>query len=103
MKAVLYNKRFSSDKFVYREIDRSVLNDDEILIKIRSVSLNAAKNRGVKGVQMDRTIKFLKDAGVFYVATVNGDKPRVRPFGAVCKHKDGSISAQTTKKTATNK
>jgi len=26
---------------------------------------------------------FLKDAGVYYLATVDGDKPRVRPFGTV--------------------
>jgi len=26
---------------------------------------------------------FLKDAEIFYVATVEGDQPRVRPFGAV--------------------
>ena len=29
--------------------------------------------------------QFLKDAGVFYIATVDGDRPRVRPFGAVCE------------------
>ncbi len=26
-------------------------------------------------------VKFLSDAGTFYLATVDGDKPRVRPFG----------------------
>ena len=25
--------------------------------------------------------KFLKDCGVYYLATVDGDQPRVRPFG----------------------
>ena len=29
-------------------------------------------------------IAVLKKCGVFYLATVEGDQPRVRPFGAVC-------------------
>ena len=32
---------------------------------------------------MNRIVEELKKAGVFYVATVEGDQPRVRPFGAV--------------------
>ena len=30
---------------------------------------------------MQRVCQFLKDAGVYYLATVEGDQPRVRPFG----------------------
>lgn len=30
---------------------------------------------------MERVVKFLKDAEVYYLATVEGDQPRVRPFG----------------------
>ncbi len=39
---------------------------------------------------MEKALKFLKDCGVFYLATVEDDQagaapsPRVRPFGAVC-------------------
>ena len=33
---------------------------------------------------MEKALKFLKDCGVFYLATVENDQPRVRPFGAVC-------------------
>lgn len=32
---------------------------------------------------MKETYDFLKKCGVFYLATVDGDKPRVRPFGAI--------------------
>ena len=32
---------------------------------------------------MNRIVEELKKAGVFYIATVEGDQPRVRPFGAV--------------------
>ena len=30
---------------------------------------------------IERVCQFLKDAGVYYLATVEGDQPRVRPFG----------------------
>ena len=30
---------------------------------------------------MEKLLEFLKDAGTFFYATVDGDKPRVRPFG----------------------
>ena len=32
---------------------------------------------------MNNIVKELKDVGVFYVATIDGDKPRVRPFSSV--------------------
>lgn len=30
---------------------------------------------------MENVVKFLKDAQTYYLATVEGDQPRVRPFG----------------------
>ncbi|MCR5207506.1 MAG: pyridoxamine 5'-phosphate oxidase family protein [Eubacterium sp.] len=30
---------------------------------------------------MEKVLQFLKDAGVYYLATAEGDQPRVRPFG----------------------
>lgn len=30
---------------------------------------------------MEKTCQFLKDAGTYYLATAEGDQPRVRPFG----------------------
>jgi len=32
---------------------------------------------------MEKTVKFLNEAKVFFVSTINGDKPEVRPFGAL--------------------
>ena len=32
---------------------------------------------------MIRVYEFLKSAGVYYLATVEGDQPRVRPFGTI--------------------
>ena len=37
---------------------------------------------------MKEVLEFLKNSGVFYIATVDGDKPRVRPFGALCDFED---------------
>lgn len=31
--------------------------------------------------EIERVVKFLKDAKVYYLATLDGDQPRVRPFG----------------------
>ena len=30
---------------------------------------------------MEEVVKFLKEAETYYLATVEGDQPRVRPFG----------------------
>lgn len=32
---------------------------------------------------MQRVYKFLKNAEVYYLAMVEGDQPRVRPFGTI--------------------
>ncbi len=32
---------------------------------------------------MKEVLEFLRKCGVFYIATVEGDQPRVRPFGAL--------------------
>ena len=37
---------------------------------------------------MKKAMEFLKECGVFYLATMDGDQPRVRPFGAVCIFED---------------
>jgi len=45
---------------------------------------------------MERVAKFLKDAEVYYLATVEGDRPRVRPFGTVNIF-EGKLYIQTGK------
>jgi uncharacterized pyridoxamine 5'-phosphate oxidase family protein len=39
---------------------------------------------------MKEVLDFLKSSGTFYLATAEGDQPRVRPFGAVCEF-DGKL------------
>ena len=46
---------------------------------------------------MDRVVKFLKEAGTYYLATVDGDQPRVRPFGTAHVF-EGKLYIQTGKK-----
>lgn len=45
---------------------------------------------------MERVAEFLKEAGVYYLATVDGDQPRVRPFGTVNVF-EGKLYIQTGK------
>ena len=37
---------------------------------------------------MQRVEQFLKDAGTYYLGTVEGDQPRVRPFGTIHMFED---------------
>ena len=45
---------------------------------------------------MERVCNFLKEAGVYYLATVEGDQPRVRPFGTAHIF-EGKLYIQTGK------
>lgn len=45
---------------------------------------------------MDRVYQFLKEAGTYYLATVEGDQPRVRPFGTILNF-EGRLYIQTGK------
>lgn len=44
-------------------------------------------------------LDFLKKAGTYYLATVDGDSPRVRPFGTINEF-EGRLYIQTGKKKA---
>lgn len=45
---------------------------------------------------MERVVNFLKEAGTYYLATVDGDQARVRPFGTVNVF-EGKVYIQTGK------
>ncbi|MDE6016287.1 MAG: pyridoxamine 5'-phosphate oxidase family protein [Acetatifactor sp.] len=45
---------------------------------------------------MEKVFQFLKDAEIYYLATVEGDQPRVRPFGTVHIF-EGKLYIQTGK------
>lgn len=48
---------------------------------------------------MEEVYEFLKACETYYLATVEGDQPRVRPFGTVDIY-DGKLTIQTGKKKA---
>ena len=48
MKAIVYNKKNYPDKLVCCEVYKPAPNDDEVLIKVHAVSLNAADYRSMK-------------------------------------------------------
>lgn len=60
------------------------------------------RNRGIfsefrkEGKAMQTVYEFLKSAGTYYLATVEGDQPRVRPFGTVNLF-EGKLYLQTGK------
>ena len=45
---------------------------------------------------MEEVYEFLKECGTFYIATIDGDQPRVRPFGVVNIF-EGKLYIQTGK------
>lgn len=45
---------------------------------------------------MEKVFQFLKDTGTYYLATLDGDQPRVRPFGTVNVF-EGKLYIQTGK------
>jgi uncharacterized pyridoxamine 5'-phosphate oxidase family protein len=47
-------------------------------------------------MMMNRVLDFLKTAEVYYLATVEGDQPRVRPFGTINEF-EGKLYIQTGK------
>ena len=51
---------------------------------------------------MEKVVQFLKDAEVYYLATVDGNQPRVRPFGTAHIF-EGRLYIQTGKVKAVSK
>lgn len=45
---------------------------------------------------MNEVLEFLKKCGTYYLATVDGDQPRVRPFGTINEF-EGKLYIQTGK------
>lgn len=45
---------------------------------------------------MEEVYKFLKECGVYYLSTMDGDQPRVRPFGTIEIY-NGKLYIQTGK------
>jgi NADPH:quinone reductase-like Zn-dependent oxidoreductase len=48
MKAIVYNKKAHPDKLVYCDVEKPVPNDNEVLVKVIAVSVNAADYRSME-------------------------------------------------------
>ena len=48
---------------------------------------------------MEEVVKYLKEAGIYYLATADGDQPRVRPFGTAHVF-EGKLYIQSGKRKA---
>ena len=48
MKAVVYNKKSAPDKLSYKEVEKPLPNENEVLVKVVAVSVNAADYRSMK-------------------------------------------------------
>ena len=72
---------------------------EELISSGRGASCPAAKRRKKisEVIKMERVCRFLKDAGVYYLATDDNGQPRVRPFGTAHIY-DGRLYIQTGKK-----
>jgi len=82
MKAVVYNKKGSPEKLVYCDVDKPVPGEDEVLIKVHAVSLNAADYRSMKMGMIPKKKIFGADiAGV--VEKVGKNIKEFRPGDAV--------------------
>lgn len=96
-------KEFTKDDEVKRDID----NLDAVVAKWKhidglgnKIEYNESKSVSVseEGVHiMEEVEKFLKEAETYYLATVEGDQPRVRPFGTAHIF-EGKLYIQTSKK-----
>ncbi len=72
MKAVVYSKKSHPDRLVFCDVDKPVPNDNEVLIKVHSVSLNAADYRSMKmGLIPERKIFGADIAGTIESAGKN--------------------------------
>ncbi len=60
--------------------------------------MNIEKDNTIKEgeVKMERVAEYLKNAGTYYLATMDGDQPRVRPFGTANVF-EGKLYIQTGK------
>ena len=54
------------------------------------------KRKAIIMEAIERVCAFLKEAGTYYLATVDGDQPRVRPFGTAAVF-EGKLYIQTGK------
>ena len=91
----------TAEEFLNRELGVSLADLAAYLKKHAAYMLAELEKRG-KAEGIEKVYYFLHDAQTYYLATVDGDKPRVRPFGTVLL-RDGKLYIQTGKVKAVSK
>ena len=67
-----------------------------MLLRTQTIRIKRANGKENKEVIMKEVYDFLKKCDTYYLATVDGDQARVRPFGTVDIF-DGALTIQTGK------
>ena len=90
-----------AEEFLNKELGVSLADLAAYLKQYAATMLEELKKReNAEGIE--RVYYFLNDAQTFYLATVDGTKPKVRPFGAVLLQ-DGKLYLITGKSKAVSK
>ena len=84
-----------AENFLNRELGVS-LADLAAYLKLHAKAMLDALEKRENAQGIDRVYYFLNDAATYYLATVDGTKPRVRPFGTILLF-DGKLYIQTGK------
>ncbi len=95
MKAVVYDKKSSPEKLVYGDVDKPVPTENEILVKIHAVSLNAADYRSMQLRMIPRRKIFGADIAGTVESTgenVFNFKPGDEVFGSLINYGFGGLA-----------
>ena len=84
-----------AEDFLNRELGVS-LADLAAYLKANAAAMLAALEKRENAQGIEKVYYFLNDAQTYYLATVDGTKPRVRPFGTILLY-DGKLYIQTGK------
>ncbi len=90
-----------AEDFMNRELGIS-LADLAAYLKLHAAAMLLELDKRANAQGIDRVYYYLNDAGTYYLATVDGTKPRVRPFGTILID-DGKLYIQTGKSKAVSK
>ena len=84
-----------AEDFMNRELGIS-LADLAAYLKMHAAAMLVELEKRENAEGIDKVSYFLNDAQTYYLATVDGDKPRVRPFGTILLY-EGKLYIQTGK------
>lgn len=99
MKAIVYSKKGTPDKLSLREIDKPIPKDNEVLIRVHVVSLNAADYRSMKmGLIPEKKIFGADIAGTIESVGKNITlfKPGDAVLGELAEHGFGGLAEYVT-------